>query len=229
MTVVWITGLPASGKSTLAQELHRRLPYAVVLDSDEVRTALGMSAYTEDARDRFYRALAGIAAMLARQGVVVLVAATSPSREHRQIARELAPAFLEVYVDTPVADCMRRDPKQLYATAPAKLPGAGVAYEPPEAPAVIAHGGHDEHAVETILALLRTSAMPYATNADLPAPLRKILPRHAQDIFRAAFNSAIEHYGASREATAHRVAWSAVKRKYMHAASGVWIPRSKRA
>jgi len=68
--------------------------------------------------------------------------------------------------------------------------------------------------------------MPYATNSDLPAPIRRVLPHHAQDIYRAAFNSAYEHYGADHESTAHRVAWAAVKRHYVHVASGVWLPRS---
>ncbi len=71
--------------------------------------------------------------------------------------------------------------------------------------------------------------MPYAKTTDLPAPVRKVLPRHAQEIYRAAFNDAYEHYGAAREATAHRIAWAAVKRRYAHVASGVWVPRSKRA
>jgi cation transport regulator len=66
--------------------------------------------------------------------------------------------------------------------------------------------------------------MPYATNADLPPPLRRILPEHAQDIYRAAFNSAWDEYGG--EETAHRVAWAAVKRKYRKA-NGSWVPREQ--
>lgn len=66
--------------------------------------------------------------------------------------------------------------------------------------------------------------MPYATNADLPPPLRRILPEHAQDIYRAAFNSAWDEYGD--EETAHRVAWAAVKRKYRKA-NGFWVPREQ--
>lgn len=71
--------------------------------------------------------------------------------------------------------------------------------------------------------------MPYAKNSDLPTPLRKVLPSHAQDIYRAAFNDAYEHYGADREPIAHRVAWAAVKRRYVHVTGGVWVPRSKHA
>lgn len=67
--------------------------------------------------------------------------------------------------------------------------------------------------------------MPYARNDDLPADLRHVLPPHAQDIFRAAFNAAWERYGAeghsSREEIAHRVAWGAVKRSYRKL-DGTW-------
>ena len=71
--------------------------------------------------------------------------------------------------------------------------------------------------------------MPYATNADLPARVRKVLPRHAQDIYRAAFNSAYERYGGDREPIAHRIAWTAVKRKYFQRAAGFWVAREDAA
>ncbi len=67
--------------------------------------------------------------------------------------------------------------------------------------------------------------MPYATNADLPARVQEVLPRHAQDIYRAAFNSAYARYGADREAIAHRIAWAAVKRRYAHRSAGIWVAR----
>lgn len=59
--------------------------------------------------------------------------------------------------------------------------------------------------------------MPYARNADLPEPIRASLPRHAQDIYRAAFNNAFASYaeGSRQEEIAHRVAWAAVKRRYV--------------
>lgn len=67
--------------------------------------------------------------------------------------------------------------------------------------------------------------MPYSTNSDLPARIRKVLPRHAQDIYRAAFNNAYEHYGRAHEETAHRVAWAAVKRQYVHRGAQFWVRR----
>jgi cation transport regulator len=71
--------------------------------------------------------------------------------------------------------------------------------------------------------------MPYTTNSDLPTGVRKNLPRHGQDIYRAAFNDAYTHYGPRHEATAHRIAWAAVKRRYVHRAAGIWVARSRTA
>lgn len=67
--------------------------------------------------------------------------------------------------------------------------------------------------------------MPYATNADLPATVRKYLPRHAQEIYRSAFNEAYARYGVEHEDTAHRIAWAAVKRRYVQRAAHVWVAR----
>jgi len=67
--------------------------------------------------------------------------------------------------------------------------------------------------------------MPYANNTDLPVRVRKVLPLHAQDIYRAAFNNAFERYGREHEAIAHRIAWAAVKRQYVHRAAGFWVRR----
>ncbi len=161
--VVWLTGLPASGKSTLASRLEERLRglgrAAVVLDGDEVREALvPRPGYSPEERDAFYETLARLAALLARQGHPVLVAATAPRRAHRAAARALAPRFVEVFVDVPAEECARRDPKGLWAQARAgaapTLPGAGAPYEPPEAPEVRARGGEDGAAVEAVLARL---------------------------------------------------------------------------
>lgn len=68
--------------------------------------------------------------------------------------------------------------------------------------------------------------MPYATNFDLPAPVRRVLPDHAQDIYREAFNHAFATYGmkVGGEQRAHRIAWAAVKRSYRKA-DGSWVAR----
>ena len=160
-TVVWITGLPASGKSKLgkrlAAELAGRGIHVSVLDGDEVRAALVPApGYSPKERQAFYETLAGLAALLAAQGAVVLVPATAHLRAFRERAREMAPRFLEVWVDTPIEECRARDPKGLYGQAAAAatlttLPGVGEAYEPPLAPDAVAHGGEDQEAVEAVL------------------------------------------------------------------------------
>lgn len=163
--VVWITGLPASGKTTLAaavrDHLAARRPCAT-LDSDEVREALGRQSYEAGDRDQFYATLARLAVLLANQGLVVLVPATAPRRVHRDTARELAPRFVEVFVRTPLDECERRDPKGLYRRArdgmAPTLPGAGAAYEPPVHPEAVADGGQDAAAVEAIVRLCMVDA-----------------------------------------------------------------------
>lgn len=139
--VVWFTGLPASGKTTLAERLREHVG-GVLLDGDALREVLDSADYAD--RDAFYRRLADLAVLLAHQGHVVLVAATAPRRAHRDRARATAPRFVEVHVATPLAECERRDPKQLYARArrgeAPLLPGVGVPYEPPLAPEVTARG-----------------------------------------------------------------------------------------
>jgi len=159
--VLWFTGLPASGKSTLATRVRDRLAArrsCVVLDSDALREALGATTYGDADREGFYRSLGNLAALLARQGHVVLVAATAPLRVHREHAREAAPAFVEIWVRTPLAACEARDPKGLYARARGgdapTLPGVGAPYEPPLAPDVTADGGLDDAAAAAIARLV---------------------------------------------------------------------------
>jgi adenylylsulfate kinase len=156
--VVWFTGLPASGKTTLAERARDRIG-GIVLDGDALRDILDTRGYDPLARDAFYARLASLAALLAHQGHVVLVAATAPARAHRDHARALAPRFVEVWVTTSLEECERRDPKQLYARARVgdapTLPGVGVPYEAPLAADIIASGGHDDAALEAIAQSVR--------------------------------------------------------------------------
>jgi adenylylsulfate kinase len=165
--VVWLTGLPSSGKSTLAlalaAELERRGTMPCVLDGDEVRGCLVPApGYGDSDRDAFYATLANLAALLARQGRVVLVPATANRRSFRQRARSVAPRYLEVFVDVSPEICTSRDAKGLYAAASkgevSSLPGADSAYEPPQAPDVVAQGGQDRDAIERTLTLLGVGA-----------------------------------------------------------------------
>lgn len=158
--VAWFTGLPRSGKSTLAATVAERLAAqgrrAVLLDGDELRAVLvPPPGYDAQSRDDFYRTLAQLASLLARQGHIVLVAATAHRRFYRDTARAIAPAFVEVHVAASLADCIARDRAGLYAsTAQASLPGVGVEYETPAAPDVVAAGGNDADAVAAVLAVI---------------------------------------------------------------------------
>jgi len=142
--VVWLTGLPASGKSTLAvataHSLRARYVTCVTLDGDDVRKSLVPApGYDPRARAQFYETLARLAALIAEQDVVVLVAATAHLRRFRDNARTLARTFLEVFVDTSLAECQRRDPKGLYRGGDTDfVPGVGIPYEPPERPDFVA-------------------------------------------------------------------------------------------
>jgi adenylylsulfate kinase len=165
--VVWFTGLPSSGKSSLAaavrDALGRQGVQSAMLDGDEFRAALVPSPGYDDAdRSSFYATLANVAALLARQGMLVLVAATANRRAYREHARRAAPRFLEVYVSTPLDECARRDAKGLYGRGPSgqveHLPGVGAAYEPPLAPEVVAPTGSDEAAVARVLRAIRTAS-----------------------------------------------------------------------
>lgn len=156
--VVWMTGLPRAGKSTLAERVRDALVARgitpVVLDGDAVRGALvPPPGYDAAARDGFYATLGRLAALVAVQGHVVLVPATANRQRYRDDARARAPAFVEVHVAATVEECRTRDPAGLYASAAqASLPGAGAPYEAPRAPDVVAQNGHDARAVAAIVA-----------------------------------------------------------------------------
>jgi adenylyl-sulfate kinase len=142
---IWFTGLPASGKSTIAvrleEELVRRGRNAYLLDGDNLRHGLnGDLGFDRDARAENVRRAAHVARLFADAGLVALVSLVSPYAEDRARARELHEAdgipFLEVYVNTPLRECERRDPKGLYARARAGdirgFTGIDDPYEAPE-------------------------------------------------------------------------------------------------
>jgi bifunctional enzyme CysN/CysC len=163
---VWLTGLPASGKSTIAEELERRLVAAgrpaYLLDGENVRHGLsGDLGFSPADRHEHARRVASVARMFADAGMVTVVALVSPVAADREWARQLHHEagldFVEAWVDTPLEECARRDPHGLYARARAgDLPGfTGVdaPYEPPAAPDVRLHGG-DEDVATSVSRLL---------------------------------------------------------------------------
>ncbi len=143
---IWLTGLSGAGKTTLGCALEERLRregrQVELLDGDTVRKHLcrGLGFSRED-RDENIRRIAFVASLLARHGVIVIVAAISPYRAARQEARELIGNFLEVWVNAPLEVCEMRDPKGLYRKARAgqlkAFTGIDDPYEPPLEPEVV--------------------------------------------------------------------------------------------
>ena len=143
--VLWLTGLPASGKTTLAKELLRLLAdrglKAELLDADSLRSILTpRPTYTDQERDWFYETLVYLAELLSKHGIAVVVAATAHRRAYRDEARRRLSRFAEIYVQCDIETCRQRDPKDLYAAARrgdiTSLPGEQVTFEAPESPEV---------------------------------------------------------------------------------------------
>jgi adenylyl-sulfate kinase len=165
---VWVTGLPASGKSTLAAAAEAKLlgagRAAYVLDGDNLRHGLnGDLSFSDADRAENVRRTAEVAAILADAGVIALVALVSPFAADREAARAVHErhglAFLEVHVATTLEECERRDPKGLYARARAGelagLTGVGSPYEPPERPDLRVEPGEElDAAVARLLGIL---------------------------------------------------------------------------
>jgi len=143
--VLWFTGLPGSGKSTIANLAERRLHalgfHTVLLDGDNVRHGLNRDlGFTDDDRRENMRRVAEIAKLFADAGLVVIASFISPFRAERSTARERIgrDAFAEVFIDAPAALCRARDPKGLWARAAAgrlrNFTGVDSPYEPPDSP-----------------------------------------------------------------------------------------------
>jgi bifunctional enzyme CysN/CysC len=141
--VLWFTGLSGAGKSTIANRLEQRLVslgfHTMLLDGDNVRHGLNRDlGFTDTDRVENIRRLAEVAKLMADAGLIVICAFISPFHADRLMAREIAHPhpFIEVFVDTPIEECIRRDPKGLYAKARSgQLPnftGLDSPYEPPE-------------------------------------------------------------------------------------------------
>ncbi len=171
--VVWFTGLPGAGKSTIANLVERRLHaegrHTYLLDGDNVRHGLNRDlGFTEADRVENLRRVAEVAALFADAGLIVLVAFISPYRAEREAARTRVPAgsFLEVFVDASVDACRRRDPKGLYRKADAgelqNLTGVNAPYEPPLAPDLHLRTEQDspETLAEQVVAALRPRLQP---------------------------------------------------------------------
>lgn len=179
---VWMTGLPASGKSTIAKMIEERLIAsgrpAYRLDGDNLRHGLNSDlGFDHAARAENVRRAAHVARLFADAGVLAVVSLISPYASERQFAREIHMSaqlpFLEVFVDTPLEECMRRDPKGLYARAQRgelkNMTGVDDPYERPDRPDIVVDTAQEDApaAVQRII-----DTLDLALSAAVPAQPR---------------------------------------------------------
>ena len=145
--VLWFTGLSGAGKSTIANLVEKRLHamgrHTMILDGDNVRHGLNRDlGFSEADRVENIRRVAAVSKLFVDAGLIVLVSFISPYRAERMLARESVGGeeFIEIFVDTPVDECRRRDPKGLYQKADAgqirNFTGVDAPYEPPLDPEI---------------------------------------------------------------------------------------------
>lgn len=140
--VVWFTGVPGSGKTTLAEgvcaKFKKRGLRVEHLDGDKVRDVFPQTGFTKEARDEHIKRIGFMASRLEAHGVSVVASFVSPYREARDFARGLCHNFIEVYVHAPIEVCEKRDPKGLYRKAREgkikNFTGLGDPYETPLKP-----------------------------------------------------------------------------------------------
>jgi len=147
--VIWITGLPGSGKSSVAIEVKKLAPEAVILNSDELRKIVTPDPkFSGNEREYVYKALAYTAKTVYELGHNVIIDATANRKIWREITRKLIPDFFEVYLKCPLDVCMEREkirldtheaPKNIYAKGRegAPVPGLNVPYEEPDNPDLV--------------------------------------------------------------------------------------------
>ena len=141
--VIWITGLPGSGKSTIADEIKKRFPEFVILRMDDLRKIVTPEpAYSLSERDIVYRAVVYTAKTLSELGHNVIIDATGNLRMWRELARQLITGFAEIYLKCSLSTCTEREttrkdtrgaPMDIYTKGDAgwPVPGVGVTYEAP--------------------------------------------------------------------------------------------------
>ena len=163
--VLWLTGLSGSGKSTLANALEQRLftmgYHTYLLDGDNVRHGLNKDlGFDEDSRIENIRRIGEVCKLFVDSGLIVLCAFISPFCEERQIIRELLDKgeYIEIFVDTPIEICEKRDPKGLYKKARngeiKNFTGIDSPYEAPKNPEIHIKSENLEENIETILKYL---------------------------------------------------------------------------
>lgn len=168
--VLWLTGLSGAGKSTIAGLIEARLreqgAKVEVLDGDVVRTHLSKGlGFSREDRDINIRRIGFVAELLARNGVIVIVAAISPYRAVREEIRARIPGFVEVFVECPIEALAQRDVKGLYKKALAgeisQFTGVSDPYEPPDNPEVTVDSSREtpRESADKIWATLESSGL----------------------------------------------------------------------
>ena len=165
--VMWFTGLPASGKSTLAhaveENLHQRGCRSMVLDGDNIRHGLCEDlGFTEEDRREHLRRVGEVIKLFVETGVIILAAFVSPFREGRQMVRSFLPSgdFVEIYCKCALEVCEARDKKRLYKRAKegkvSDFTGISSPYEEPENPELIIETGTTtlEESVDKVIRMM---------------------------------------------------------------------------
>jgi len=146
---IWITGLPGSGKSTIADEIKKIHPEFIILRMDELRKVVTPEAtYSESERELVYRSLVYLAKILTEHGHDVIIDATGNLRRWRWLARQLIPRYAEIYLKCLIEICMEREkeridtheaPEEVYKKGAAgwPVPGMVVPYEEPLNPEIV--------------------------------------------------------------------------------------------
>ncbi|MNM36115.1 putative adenylyl-sulfate kinase [compost metagenome] len=178
--VLWLTGLSASGKSSLAMALEFALTQrgysCYVLDGDNVRKGLNANlGFSANDRTENIRRVGEVAALFADAGLICITAFISPYREDRARARDaISPMFHEIYIATDLATCEARDPKGLYKKARAgellEFTGVGAPYEVPECPQLTLNTSN-ESITESLLKLIHyvEGVLPKAAPCPMPS------------------------------------------------------------
>jgi len=167
--VVWFTGLSGSGKSTIANELdvelNKRGLRTYILDGDNVRMGLNKDlGFSPESRKENIRRISEVAKLFADSGAIVMTAFISPYREDRDSARDvIGKDYVEVFVNTPIKECIKRDPKGLYKKAIAGeikgFTGIDAPYEQPLSPEISLDNLSIEDSLALLMDLLRTKCI----------------------------------------------------------------------
>ena len=167
--VVWFTGLSGSGKSTIANELdvelNKRGLRTYILDGDNVRMGLNKDlGFSPESRKENIRRISEVAKLFADSGAIVMTAFISPYREDRDSAIDvIGRHYVEVFVNTPIKECIKRDPKGLYKKAIAGeikgFTGIDAPYEQPLSPEISLDNLSIEDSLAVLMDLLRTKCI----------------------------------------------------------------------